>query len=344
MSLLLDDLDLGDGVRLAGATMSPQGEVGPLELVAPDGLPSGDGAVPMQIPLDLVDEDPSQPRQEFNAQALQELAETIRERGVRQPVSVRKHPEQAGRWMLNFGARRLRASRLAGRPTIPAFVDEVLDSYDQVIENEQREGLTPLELALFAQRRMAIGESQAEIARRLGKSRSYLSIVSAMIDPPAWLMDLYRSDRCRGMYEIYYLRRMGEEHPEAIDRICQGQARLTRTEVDRLRLELAVQPAQEDAGKGNGSGESTNGEGRRVELAAPSAAPKPVAVTRKEAASKARSCLEVWATVGGSPVRILQDVFPVMARQVYAVRQDTGERQAVDVDSLSGLRVVRIDA
>lgn len=89
MSLLLDDLDLGDGGRLAGATMPLQGEVGPLELGAPEGVPSGDGAVPMQIPLDLVDEDPGQPRQEFNAQALQELAETIRERGVRQPVSAR---------------------------------------------------------------------------------------------------------------------------------------------------------------------------------------------------------------------------------------------------------------
>ncbi len=56
------------------------------------------------------------------------------------------------------------------RREIPAFVDEAADSYDQVIENEQREGLRPLELAMFVKRRIAAGESQTEIARRLGKS------------------------------------------------------------------------------------------------------------------------------------------------------------------------------
>ena len=72
--------------------------------------------------------------------------------------------------MLNFGTRRLRASRLAGKADIPAFVDETANSYDQVIENEQRAGLTPMALALFVQRRLAEGDSQAEIARRLSKS------------------------------------------------------------------------------------------------------------------------------------------------------------------------------
>ena len=68
---------------------------------------------PRQLPIGDIDEDPAQPRSEFEPQALQQLAETIAQRGVRQPISVRPHPEQAGRWMLNFGARRLRASTLA---------------------------------------------------------------------------------------------------------------------------------------------------------------------------------------------------------------------------------------
>ena len=78
-------------------------------------LPStgaGESGTPMRIPLHAIDEDPDQPRQEFDDRSLAELAETIQERGVRQPVSVRPHPTQPGRWMLNFGARRLRASRL----------------------------------------------------------------------------------------------------------------------------------------------------------------------------------------------------------------------------------------
>lgn len=68
-----------------------------------------------------------------------------------------------------MGARRLRASRLAGKTQIPAFVDETANSYDQVIENEQREGLRPVKLALFIQRQMRTGQSLSEVARRLGQ-------------------------------------------------------------------------------------------------------------------------------------------------------------------------------
>jgi ParB family chromosome partitioning protein len=107
---------------------------------------------PLMLPIDSIDEDPQQPRQEFDAATLEELAQTIRERGLRQPISVRKGKEPSDRWVLNFGARRLRACRLAGVTEVPAFVDATADSYDQVIENEQREGLKPLEIALFVRR------------------------------------------------------------------------------------------------------------------------------------------------------------------------------------------------
>jgi ParB family chromosome partitioning protein len=157
-------------------------------------IPSG---TPLLLPVDLIDEDPAQPRIEFDETSLTELAETIAQRGVRQPVSVRHHPECAGRWMLNFGARRLRASKMAGKTDIPAFVDEATDFYDQIIENEQRESLKPLELALFVQRRMRAGESQADIAKRLAKSRQYVTFATALIDAPDWLLTAYRDGRCR---------------------------------------------------------------------------------------------------------------------------------------------------
>jgi len=66
-------------------------------------------------------------------------------------------PQPGGRWILNFGARHLRAAKLAGLSEIPAFIDTAADDYDQIIENEQREGLKPLELALFVQKRLARG-------------------------------------------------------------------------------------------------------------------------------------------------------------------------------------------
>jgi ParB family transcriptional regulator, chromosome partitioning protein len=123
--------------------------------------PQSDSGAPRSIALQDIDEDPEQPRSEFGDESLRELAATIAERGVKQPVSVRPHPKEPGRWMLNFGARRLRAAKLAGLASIPVFVDEAADSYDQVIENEQREALTPLELALFVQRRDAGGDRAA---------------------------------------------------------------------------------------------------------------------------------------------------------------------------------------
>ena len=127
------------------------------------------GGAPLQLPLDLIDEDPDQPRKDFCPTALAELAESIKVRGVLQAISVRRHPNKPDHWMVNFGARRLRASHLAGKATIPAYVDNAMDSYDQVIENEQRECLSPLELAMFMQKQLQLGTSASEIARTLGK-------------------------------------------------------------------------------------------------------------------------------------------------------------------------------
>src|SRR5450432_2763441 len=144
---------------------------------APPGNVEVVAGIPMMLPLDAIDEDPDQPRREFDEESLRGLAATIADKGVRQPVSVRPHPHDPGRWMLNFGARRLRASRLAGKETIPEFQDIAADSYAQVIENEQREGLRPLELAMFVKRELALGRSQSDIARLLGKSRTYITFV-----------------------------------------------------------------------------------------------------------------------------------------------------------------------
>jgi ParB family transcriptional regulator, chromosome partitioning protein len=190
---------------------------------------------PLQLPLDLIDEDPDQPRKDFDQVTLAELTDSVKARGVLQAISVRRHPVMPDRWMVNFGARRLRASRLAGKPTIPAYVDDALDSYDQVIENEQRESLSPLELAMFVQKKLQSGARSSEIARTLGKSRGYLTFIGALIDPPAWLLDLYRSGRCRGISELYELRKLHELHPEAVAQWIEGRAHVSRADVQAFK-------------------------------------------------------------------------------------------------------------
>src|SRR5664280_1906483 len=154
--------------------------------------------VPLLLAIDKIDEDPDQPRREFDPESLAELAETIKDRGVRQPVSVRPNLEQPGRFVLNFGARRLRASKLAGETEIPTFVDIPVDAYDQVIENEQREGLKPFELAEFVKRRLELGATQTEIARLLGKSQPYVAYICALVDATPWLVRVYDAAKCSG--------------------------------------------------------------------------------------------------------------------------------------------------
>jgi ParB family chromosome partitioning protein len=214
------------------------------DLAALDEPAPGASGRPMLLPLDDIDEDSDQPRHEFDANGLLELAATIRDRGVRQPISVRPSTQQPGRWVLNFGARRLRASKLAGLTEIPAFIDTTADNYDQVIENEQREGLKPLEIALFVQKRLASGDNQAEIARRLGKSRQYVTLATALIEPPDWLLDAYRQGRCKGMTELYELRRLHGEHAEQVEAWASDREPMTRERIASLKRELS-QPSIE---------------------------------------------------------------------------------------------------
>jgi ParB family transcriptional regulator, chromosome partitioning protein len=240
---------------------------------------------PLMLAAETIDEDPGQPRHEFDSNALSELADTIRERGVRQPISVRPNLQQAGRWVLNFGARRLRASKLAGLKEIPAFIDTTADSYDQLIENEQREGLKPLELALFVQKRLAMGDNQAEIAKRLGKSRQWVTLTTALIEAPDWLLDAYREGRCRGMNELYELRRLHGEHARAVEAWVTQQAAITRDRIALLRETLEPRakrvsdadaessgPMHEDAAVAN---RSTGPDLPPLDCAASSAPPSP---------------------------------------------------------------------
>ena len=117
----------------------------------------------------------------------------------------------------------------------PAFIDTTVDSYDQLIENEQREGLKPLELALFVQKRLAMGDNQAEIAKRLGKSRQWVTLTTALIEAPDWLLQAYREGRCRGMNELYELRRLHGEHAQAVEAWVAQQGAITRDRIALLR-------------------------------------------------------------------------------------------------------------
>lgn len=296
---------------------------------------------PTLLPIAEIDEDPDQPRTEFDAEALNELAATIAVRGVRQPVSVRGHPDQPGRWMLNFGARRLRASKLAGKVEIPAFVDTAFDSYDQVIENEQREALKPLELALFMQRRLALGETRADIARGLGKSRGYLTFIGALIDPPDWLLALYRSRTCTSITELYELRKLHENHPAAVAQWAREQQRISRDDVHRLKEAMGAENVTADTARSGVPDrvpmEGTGGD--RDEVSAPEASLAPVP-TR---APKTTGHVVFWASYRGADVTIDLRSVPAESGFVFVRKAPSGESLCVVATELRLVCVTMVE-
>jgi ParB family chromosome partitioning protein len=128
-----------------------------------------------EIPVSRIEPNPQQPRQVFDAGALEELAASIRRHGVLQPVVVSE--DGPDRYVLITGERRLRAARLAGLETVPAVIRERLEDVAQLelalVENLQRRDLTPMEEArAFESLRAGLGLSQQEIANRVGMDRS----------------------------------------------------------------------------------------------------------------------------------------------------------------------------
>lgn len=193
---------------------------------------------PLQIPVKDIDEDPGQPRQEFDAASMEELEQSVRVHGVKTPISIRPHPTEQRRWILNFGARRLRASKAVGKTTIPAFVDRSHTDYQQVIENLQREDLKPRELAMFIKKKMDEGEKQAQIAELLGVNRSTVTNHLALIDPPACIDEIYTSGKCLSAKTLYDLRNLYKEFPKDVERWCEKAPEITRATVSALSAKL----------------------------------------------------------------------------------------------------------
>ena len=208
---------------------------------------------PLQIPVKDIDEDPAQPRQEFDAASMEELEQSIRLHGVKTPVSIRPHPTEQKRWILNFGARRLRASKAAGKTTIPAFVDRSHTDYQQVIENLQREDLKPRELAMFIKKKMDEGEKQAQIAELLGVNRSMVTNHLTLIDPPACIDEIYTSGKCVSAKTLYDLRNLHKEFPKDVERWCSTAPEITRAAVSALSAKLRGPRKQVASSKGEES-------------------------------------------------------------------------------------------
>src|SRR6476620_3283517 len=128
----------------------------------------------LRIPIDGIESNPKQPRKDFDEQALQELAQSIRLHDIVQPVTVAKL--HGGKYRLIAGERRWRAAKLAGLTDIPAYVRQANDQQLlelALLENLQREDLNAMEIALSYKRMMEeLDHTQEQVAERMGKDRS----------------------------------------------------------------------------------------------------------------------------------------------------------------------------
>ena len=144
------------------------------------------------IKLSTLDPKSDQPRKYFDKAALEELAASIRENGLLQPILVREGSE--GRYQIIAGERRFRASKLAELTEIPAIIlekDDKLAAEISLIENIQREDLNPIEEAM-AYRALAeeYGMTQEELSARVGKSRSAIANSTRLLDLPSDVLEM----------------------------------------------------------------------------------------------------------------------------------------------------------
>lgn len=153
--------------------------------------------ITLHIPVNSIRANPFQPRLDFDEIKLQELADSIKVHGLIQPITVRHVGES--RYELISGERRLRACKMAGIQSIPAYIREVNDEdviAMALVENVQREQLNPIETALGYQRLIEECElTQEEVATRVGKNRTTVTNMLRLLNLPAFIQSALKSNK-----------------------------------------------------------------------------------------------------------------------------------------------------
>lgn len=171
--------DVGDDVRSSGA----------------DGTKRPD----LMVPVEKVQPNPDQPRRSFDQDLLQDLANSIAEKGIIQPLIVRMNPRRAGEYEIVAGERRWRAAQMAKLHEIPVLVREFNDTEVlevAIIENIQRADLNPVEEATgYNQLMHKFGHTQEKLAEVLGKSRSHIANCVRLLNLPEEVLIFLREGK-----------------------------------------------------------------------------------------------------------------------------------------------------
>ena len=151
-----------------------------------DARPQGSSTI-NEISIEQIEANPNQPRREFNDEALQDLATSIKEIGIVQPITLRQIAEN--RFQIIAGERRWRASQIIGLKSIPAYIRTIKDENVMelaLVENIQREDLNAIEIALaYEQLLSGEGMTQEKVSERVGKSRTAITNYLRLLKLPA---------------------------------------------------------------------------------------------------------------------------------------------------------------
>ena len=196
---------------IAGEAPAPHGAVVDLQAAASD--KAGPSQEVQQLPLDRILDNPNQTRLHFENENLQELAASIEVQGVLQPIVVR--PKGDGNYILIMGERRLRASKMAGRTTVPAIVKRVSEQQAAemtIIENLQRQDLDCIEQAnAFSNLSLHFNLTQEEIGKRVGVSREVVANHLRLLKLPGIVIRQIQG-RELSYSHARVLLRLGDEH------------------------------------------------------------------------------------------------------------------------------------
>lgn len=212
------------------------------------------------LSLDIVIEDPDNPRRKFKEQTLRAMAEGIKARGVMQPILVRERNSD-GKHIIIQGARRYRASKIAGKTTIPAIIipdaeRHIYDDYSQVIENTQRDNLDAEDIYEFIAKRLARGDKKVEIAEKLGIPPQTISAYLAFKDLPENVLALFRAGKIDGIEPLYALTRLRAKAPELANQLVADAEQTNLGEITLAMIRRAVKGAEETQTAGAHSGGS----------------------------------------------------------------------------------------
>ena len=202
----------------------------------------------LQLPISQVESCASQPRKQFDADALSDLSDSIRQHGIIQPLTVRKL--QSGYYQIIAGERRWRAARMAGLTQVPAVVIEADDRKAMelaMIENLQREDLNPMEEAQGYKTLMEqYSMTQEETAEAVGKSRSTVANSLRLLNLSPALQDLVESGKLSSGHGRTLLGLSEKLQESAAETILKNDLSVRQTEllVKKLQQEKKEKPAQ----------------------------------------------------------------------------------------------------